>query len=234
MLEFLDKSFAEPLRRLMALLGDVLPSLFGVLTILVLGGAIAYLIRQVTYRFLNLVKFDRMVAGTALGTAIESARVFRSASDCGARLVQGFVWLFIILLALSASGTPLTEDLVSRFVAYVPDLITAALVLLLASAISKFLARSALLAAVNTQWPAARLIAGGVRVLVMSLGVVVALEQLRIGRTALLVAFAILFAGIVIAGAIAFGLGARDLVHEWLRAKSKPEPGEKEEILRHL
>ena len=234
MLEFLDKSFAEPLRRLIALLGDVLPSLFGVLTILVLGGAIAYLIRQVTYRFLNLVKFDRMVAGTALGTAIESARVFRSASDCGARLVQGFVWLFIILLALSASGTPLTEDLVSRFVAYVPDLITAALVLLLASAISKFLARSALLAAVNAQWPAARLIAGGVRVLVMSLGVVVALEQLRIGRTALLVAFAILFAGIVIAGAIAFGLGARDLVHEWLRAKSKPEPGEKEEILRHL
>ena len=41
----------------------------------------------------------------------------------------------------------------------------AVLVLLLGSAVSKFLARSALLAAVNAQWPAARLIAGGVRLL---------------------------------------------------------------------
>jgi len=45
---------------------------------------------------------------------------------------------------------------------------------------------SALLAAVNAGWSGARLIAGGVRLLVMSLTVVVALEQLRIGRTALL------------------------------------------------
>ena len=234
MLELLDKAFSEPLRRLWALLAEVLPSLVGVLAILVLGGAVAYLIRQITYGLLTLVKFDRMVAGTALGNAIESARVFRSPSECGARVMQGLVWLFIILLALSASGTPMTESLVARFVAYVPDLITAVLVLLLASAISKFLARSALLAAVNAQWPAARLIAGGVRVLVMSLGVVVALEQLRIGRTALLVTFAILFAGIVIAGAIAFGLGARDLVREWLRTKTKPGTAEEEEVFRHL
>jgi hypothetical protein len=101
--------------------------------------------------------------------------------------------------------------------------------------VSKFLARSTLLAAVNAQWAAARILAGGVRVLVMSLAVVVALEQLRIGRTALLVTFAILFAGIVMAGAIAFGLGARDLAHEWLRTKARPQaPEEEEEVFRHL
>jgi len=73
-----------------------------------------------------------------------------------------------------------------------------------------------------------------VRLLVMMLAVVVALEQLRIGRTALIVAFAILFGGIVIAGAIAFGFGARDLARDWLQSKMKPREREEEEVFRHL
>jgi len=139
-----------------------------------------------------------------------------------------------VLLALSAADTRLTQDMLTRFVNYVPDLITAALVLLLGSLVSKFLARSALLAAVNAQWTGARLLARGVRIFVMSLAVVVALEQLRIGRTALLVSFAIFFAGIVVAAAIAFGLGARELAREWLQSKMHPRAPEDEEILRHL
>ena len=115
-----------------------------------------------------------------------------------------------------------------------PDFVTAVLVLLLGSAVSQFLSRSALIAAVNAQWAGARLIAGGVRVLLMSLTVVVALEQLRIGRTALLVAFAILFAGIVIAAAIAFGLGGRDLAREWLQSRIQPPPPAEKDPLQHL
>jgi hypothetical protein len=139
-----------------------------------------------------------------------------------------------VLFALSAADTPMTQNLVTRFFAYIPDMITAALLLLLAVSVSKFLARSALLAAVNAQWPAARLVSGSVRVLVMTLGVLVAMEQLRIGRTALLVTFAIMFAGVVIAGAVAFGHAARDLAKDWLRNRYPPRETEKEEILHHL
>lgn len=117
---------------------------------------------------------------------------------------------------------------------YIPDLVTAALVLLLGAVVSKFLARSALLAAVNAQWAGARLIAGAVRLLVMMLAVLVALEQLRIGRTVLLVTFAILFGRIVASGAIAFGLGARDLAREWMQAKLHPREQPDEEVFRHL
>jgi hypothetical protein len=64
--------------------------------------------------------------------------------------------------------------------------------------------------------------------------VVVALEQLRIGRTALLVSFAILFAGIVIAGAVAFGLGGRDLARQWLESRVRSEPPAERDPLQHL
>lgn len=230
----LEKAFIEPFHRLAEHLTHVLPALITVLVILIVGGAAAYLARRVIHRLLVALRFDRVVARTGLASTIERARVFRSPSDFGARLVQGLLWLFIILFALNAADTQMTQDLVVRFIHYVPDIITAVLVLLLGSLISKFLARSVLLAAVNAQWSGARLLAGGVRVLVMMLAVVIALEQLRIGRTALLVSFAILFGGVVIAAAIAFGLGARDLAREWLQSKMKPRSPENEEVFRHL
>lgn len=229
-----ERAFLLPFQRLAEQMAEVVAPLVTVTVILVVGGALAYVARFVTFRLLVALQFDKMVAQTGLANAIERARIFRSPSDFGARLVQGFLWLFIVLLALNATGAEMTHDLVVRFVSYIPDLITATLVLLLGWVVSKFLARSTLLAAVNAQWGGARLFAGGVRVLVMMLAVLVALEQLRIGRTVLLVTFAILFGGIVVAAAIAFGLGARDLAREWMQSKLRPKEHEDEEVFRHL
>ncbi|HEV8385220.1 MAG TPA: hypothetical protein VGQ11_10150 [Candidatus Acidoferrales bacterium] len=237
MWELLKRALIEPFSRLNLELGKVLPALLTIAIILLIGCALAIIVRRVTTTVLRWVRFDHMVEGTTFGTAVESSRLLPSPSEFVGRMAQGFVWLVTILFALSAADTQVTQSLVTRFFDYIPDMITAVLVLLLAVAVSKFLARSVLLAAVNAQWPAAKFIAGGVRVLVMSLGVLVALEQLRIGRTALLVAFAILFAGVVIAAAIAFGLAARDLAKDWLRSRmppTQPREEEQEEVFRHL
>lgn len=234
MREFLEKAFWEPMRELGGQMAVVLPGLVRVLAVLIVGGAVAWLVRQVVWRMLRLVQFDKLAERLGMAHTIERTRLFRSPSDFGARIAQGFVWVLVILIALNVAGSELTRQLVARFVNYLPDMITAALVLLLGSAVSKFLARSTLLAAVNAQWAAARLLAGAVRVLVMALAVVIALEQLRIGRSALLLTFGILFSGIVIAGAIAFGLGARDLARQWLEEKAKHREPEEQEGFRHL
>lgn len=234
MREILQTAIIEPFEWLSQQIGQVVPVLFTVIFILVVGAVLAYLARQITHAILALLKFDRLIAGTALSSAIQRTALFRSPSEFGARVAQGTVWVFIILFALSAADTEVTDNLVARFVNYIPDLVTAALVLLLGSAISRFVSRSALLAAVNAQWADARFIAASIRVLLMSLTVVVALEQLGIGRTALLVSFAIVFAGIVVAGAIAFGLGGRDLAREWLESRVKARPEQEKDPLQHL
>jgi len=225
--------FVEPFNRLREQFAAVVGPLFAMMVILIVGGAAAFLIRQLVYRLLVAAKFDRMVDDTGTANTILRTRVFRSPSDFGARLVQSMIWLLVVLMALYAGGQ-MTQGLVERFISYIPAIITATLVLILGSAISKFLARSTLLAAVNAQWSGARLIAGGVRVLIMFLTVVIALEELQIGRTALLIAFAILFGGIVLGGSVAFGLGARDFVRDWLREKATHPKGEEEDILHHL
>jgi hypothetical protein len=235
MRQLFEQTFLIPLGRLTEQFEQVLPGIFTVLFLLIIGGAIAHVVRVLTEGLLQAVKFDRFMAETELGSMVRRSGAFRSPSDFAARLLQGVLWLFFVLMALTAVDTEITRNLVVRFVNYVPDIITATLVVLLGSVVSKFLGRSALLAAVNAQWPGARMIGGGVRLLVMSLAVVVALEQLRIGRTALLVSFAILFAGIVIGLAVALGLAGRDLAKDWLETRIRERAqAQEEEILHHL
>jgi hypothetical protein len=228
-----DRMFVDPFQRLADQSAHIVPILIIVLVTLIVGGFVAFVLRWLTYKMLQLARFDRLVQRTGFASMIERTGVFRSPSDLGARFVQAIVWLLVALFALNATDTPASVDMVRRFVDYIPNVVAAGLVLLLGVVVSRMVSRSALLAAVNAQWPAARLIAGGVRVLVMTLAVVIALEQLKVGSLPLLVAFAIVFAGIVFALSLAFGLGAREMARQWLEAKVRSSVAE-EEVFRHL
>jgi len=228
-----DRMFLDPFQRLADQSAHIIPVLVMVLVTLIVGGFVAFVLRWLTYRLLQLARFDHLVQRTGFASMIERTGVFRSPSDLGARFVQAVVWVLVVLFALNATDTPASVEMVRRFVDYIPNVIAAGLVLLLGVVVSRMVSRSALLAAVNAQWPAARLIAGGMRVLAMTLAVVIALEQLHVGSLPLLVAFAIVFAGIVFAMALAFGLGARDMARQWLEAKVRSSVAE-EEVFRHL
>ena len=70
----------------------------------------------------------------------------------------------------------------------------------------------------------ARLLSLAVKWLVLLVSVAMALDHLGIGRTVLLLAFAILFGGIVLAAALAVGLGARDAVSRTIERQLREPP----------
>jgi MFS-type transporter involved in bile tolerance (Atg22 family) len=116
--------------------------------------------------------------------------------------------------------------------AYLPDALAALLILIAGMVLSRFLARTVLIGAVNLQLQNARLLAIGIKWLILIMAVAMALEHLHIGQQILLVAFAILFGGIVLAMALAIGLGSKDHVaRSWLQMRN--EAGE-EDKLDHL
>ena len=59
-----------------------------------------------------------------------------------------------------------------------------------------------------------------------------ALQQIGIGKETIVIAFAIIFGGIVLFLALAFGLGARDIAREYLEKKLKGE--EKKDEISHI
>jgi hypothetical protein len=73
----------------------------------------------------------------------------------------------------------------------------------------------------------ARILSLGVKWLVLVLTAAMVLEHLAIGGVIIVLAFGILFGGIVLALALAVGLGSRDLVSRSLErevARSAPDP----------
>jgi small-conductance mechanosensitive channel len=79
-------------------------------------------------------------------------------------------------------------------------------------------------------------ISQAVRALILVFAVVMAFEQLGIGQETMIRAFTIAFGGIVLALALAFGLGGRDQARDFLEKKLKkgqPEAGPPDD-LKHL
>ena len=89
-----------------------------------------------------------------------------------------------------------------------------------------------MIAAVNAGVTFSNLIGKFIKYLILILSATMALEQLGIGKGTIVIAFAIIVGGIVLALAISFGLGGRDLAKDYLEKKIKCE--EKKDEINHL
>jgi hypothetical protein len=232
---FWEQAVLTPLRELGQEAISSLSSLMGMLILILLGLVVGWLAKELIYRALRLLRFDRLCDRLGVGPEIERLGVARSCSYLAGQVVQGIIILTALLAGLNAMRSPWTQNLVERFFLYMPHLLAAFVILVLGVLVSRFLGRSALIAAVNRNMQSARLLASLTRIFAMALTVVAALDELGISRTTIIVTFAILFGGLVTAAAIAFGLGARDLARDLLQSQFRPRSKvEAEDTLRHL
>jgi hypothetical protein len=96
--------------------------------------------------------------------------------------------------------------------------------------LSNFFGRAALIASVNAGLKMSGLVGKAVKLSIFIFSLSIALEQLGIGRDTVIIAFAILFGGIVLAFATAFGLGGRDAAKSYIERKLIKEEEEKDDI----
>ena len=204
----------------------IVPGLLVMFTLVILGLITAWVARVAVSRLGRAVGIDQVFERWGVAPSLRRSGVVRPASD-----VLGFIcfWAIFILFAsaavdgLAVPGAPLATALV---VAFLPPLFTAALILIVGWLAANFLSQGALIAAVNARMPEARLIARGVYWAVLLFAVATALTHLGIGKEMVLVAFGVTFGGVVLALALAFGLGgrsiARHILERRLRAESPP------------
>ena len=98
----------------------------------------------------------------------------------------------------------------------VPRAVTSLAVLAGGLIVANLAWRVALLAAVNAGWRSARLVSGIVHALVLAFAAAMALYHLGVARSIVLAAFVMAFGAIVLAVAIAAGIGAGPLVRQLL------------------
>jgi hypothetical protein len=206
------------------------PNLLAMLLILVVGALVALTVRVLVRLTLPRLGFDRFAQRLGVAMVLQKGGITSAPSTVlGTLLGWGTLGAFV-LLAIGALDLRVAMDLISRTFAYLPQLLIAGAILLLGALVSAFVRRSVLIAAVNAGLASARFLAGMAQTGLMVLFGAMALEHLGLGRQVILIAFAILFGGIVLALALAFGLAGRDLARELLerafRARRGDEAGD--------
>jgi hypothetical protein len=225
----LNQSMIRVLNELASLVPGVLALVVAVLFSALLGGIVYVVLR----RILMGVQFDERLTKWGLRSVSEW-----SPNKSPALLISRIVfWTIVIVgffIGVAAFDSTLTSELVFELFNYLPNVLAAVLVLIIGAVVARFVARSVLIGAVNMNLQYARLLSAGVKWMIIVLAVAMALEHLGIGRSIVYIAFSILFGGIVLALAIAVGLGSKDLVTRSLTRESPKLPVESEEPFRHL
>lgn len=191
--------------------------------VLLLGAVIAFIVGWAARWALRTMHLDRQAARLGLSSSLESIGV-SSSVHAVARLLQGGIVFASTILALYALDPRLASDLAERVLLYLPQLLAGAIILAAGSLVSRFAGRSVLIAAVNAELPSARLLSSLARGAVLLTSWGIALEQVGIGRYTVLIAFSILLGGVTLAGAIAVGLGAQEVVRRWVDSRAAPTP----------
>jgi len=191
----------------------IVPKLLGFFLILLIGWFIAKALSRLTNSLLERIGFDNWVERGSLKQAF--ARNNTDASDLVAVLVFWTVFLITLQLAFGIWGPNPISDLLHGLIAYIPRIVVAVVILVIAAAVARVLTdvlRPMLGAVEGGDWIAR---AAGIAVLVI--GVFAALDELQIAPAIVVGLFYALLAVIVGSLIVAFGGGGIPVAREYLQ-----------------
>jgi hypothetical protein len=196
-----------------SLLGFI-PNILGFLVILAIGYVIAKVVKGIVARLLEKVGLDRTLHSSDAGKYVE--RVSPGASP--ARLIGSVAFWFIFLFAISAAIGALKIPALSTFIAqvqaFLPNIIVALLIFVIAAALAGAVGAAAHRLMGDT--PTGKMVRAIAPALIMAIALFMVLDQLRIAPQIVTITYAGLIGMLALAGALAFGLGGRDLAAQML------------------
>ncbi len=219
----------EPMKDLYAKFKEFAPNLLAMMTIILVGILVARILKAVLLRFMKAIKLDSWSDRMGLTAVMRKGDLWAKPSEAVGSMVFWTLIIFSLMAGLSALKIHAIDSLVSQFILYIPRALSAVLILVFGYIIAGFIGRAVLIAAVNSGYHYARLLAEAIRLLLTVLILAMALEQLQVAPGIVVAAFSIVFGGIVLALAISFGVGGIDAARKMIE-KEEERKEEKKDI----
>ncbi|MDX9715381.1 MAG: hypothetical protein RBT37_08125 [Dissulfurispiraceae bacterium] len=227
-----EQILIQPLQMLYEKILLFIPNFLAAAMILLTGIFLAWLLKLTSLKILASLKIDNFSERVGLDSILHRGGLKNSLSAILSMMASTIVIFTFSVISLRALDIPAVERLLEKLFLYLPNIFVALLIMFLGYIFSNFIGRAVLIASVNAGIQIAELISKIVKTAVVLLTATMVLEQLGIGSSTIIVAFAIVFGGIILALAIAFGLGGRDMAAEYLKKKLIEK--EKKDDIDHL
>jgi small-conductance mechanosensitive channel len=200
-----------------------LPSVLGSLTLVVLGWLLARILRGVTRRVvthvLERLARQRVARTSAIDSRIQQSQTYQSAPAVVGAIVYFMVLIFFFAAAIEALGLPTISNVLSLVTAYLPRVLAAAMIVFIGLWAGDFVNTLMQRTSGLKNLDYAPLAGRAMQVLIGIVFLIIAVGQLGIDSTVLIITLAIIFASTFGAAALAFGLGARTTVGNIIAAR---------------
>jgi len=217
----------ETLHTFLLQVGAFLPKALLAVAIAIAGWLVAKAIRFAVVKALRSINFHILTERARIDAFLQMGG---STADTTAVLGMLVYWLTIIaalILACNSLGLTYVTDLLSRIALFVPRVILAVVILAFGAYFANFIDGSVSLYGRNVGFDEAPLLGRLARYAVLLFVVLIALDQLGIAGDIIRQSFLIILAGIVLALALAFGLGgqrwAANLLEYWWPQQKKED-----------
>lgn len=186
---------------------DYLPHVLAAILLLLVGLFIAWILRIVAFKLVNRLSRTSMISRELKDSGL---------SDMAPKTVAAIVfWVSLLLFVAAAAqtlGITAVKEGLSQLAAFLPSLL-ASIIVLAAGVLLGNLAKGAIQKAAKTSSVSYSAALGqSARIAVLTISGMIALSQIGIDSTVLVLAFGLVVGGVIVGISLSFGLGTRTSV----------------------
>ena len=189
---------------------EALPGFFSAILILFIGWLLAKIISKGLNKLLKKIKFDDILRKLNINELGGDKDIAESSSLVVSKFVYYFIFLIFISMSVQKLGMQIITDQMNALIEFFPQVFVAVLIFLIGFYISTLIRNMITSTTRSMGMAAGGIIGNAIFYFLLIVVSITALEQLGIDTLLITSNLSILIAGIIVAGALAYGLAAID------------------------
>jgi len=204
----------EPAREFLHQIAALLPRLALALAVVVAGWLFAKAIRFAVERALRAVNFNVLTERAGTDNFLQQGGLRGDTTTLFGLFAYWLIILAALIIACNGLGLAYIPDLLQRIMLFTPKVLAAMLIVIFGSYFARFVGGAVASYCIEEQIRDADLLGKIAQYLIMAFVIMIALSQVEVGGDIVQRTFLVILAGVVLALALAFGLGGK----EWAAA----------------
>lgn len=202
----------EPVRAVLIQFGAFLPRLLLAVIILLIGWLLAKAIRVIVLKGLKAINFQVLSERAGIDRFLQKGGMQTDTPGILAGLVYWLAMLVVLMIAFNSLGMTHVTELIGRIMLFIPKIIVAVLILGFGAYFARFIDNSIIAYGKNVGLEDTEFLGRVARYAILVFVVMIALEQVDVASELVRQSFLIILAGVMLALALAFGLGSQQRV----------------------
>ena len=196
--------------------GAYLPNLLGALLLLLIGWFTAKTFRGVTAKMVRICGIQALGEKVQFNELLKKAGISRTLDEILGGLVYYLVLLVFLVSASDVLGVKVVLETLNAFIAYLPHILGAFLILVISLYVAKIVKDGARSASSSFSIPYVRAVSSLLEIIIIGFGIVMALTEIGVDMTIFTTNVTLIIGGVVLAMALSVGLGSRTIMSNTL------------------